>query len=120
MIILAKLNNILPPERILQNESMKKHTTFKIGGEADVIVLPQSREEILNCLKFAKDEGVPIHVFGNGSNLVVSDKGIRGISLKLFNGGGFFPFGVGICIGYSGHHRRSCIYECRSLWRRNA
>ena len=74
----------MPAERLLENESMARHTTFKIGGNADVLALPESEEEIISLLKFSRDEKIPCFIFGNGSNLVVSDKGIRGLSIKLF------------------------------------
>jgi len=81
---IKKLTGILPEKNILFNEPMAKHTTFKTGGAADAIALPESEEEIINCLKFAKEEGIPYYVIGNGSNLLVSDKGIRGIVIKIF------------------------------------
>ncbi len=49
-----------------------------------MLALPESEEEIISCLKFAREEEVPVFIFGNGSNLLVSDKGIRGLCIKLF------------------------------------
>lgn len=69
---------------MLFDEPMSRHTTFKIGGKADVLVMPESEEEILSCLKYAKEKNIPCYVIGNGSNLLVSDKGIRGIVLQIF------------------------------------
>lgn len=65
------------------SESMKKHTTFKIGGECDIMCEPQSVDEIRAVVDFAKTEKIPYFVMGNGSNLLVSDKGIRGIVIKI-------------------------------------
>lgn len=63
---------------------MKKHTTFKIGGPADVLVTPVSEEQIIACIALLRENNVPFYVVGNGSNLLVSDKGIRGVVIKLF------------------------------------
>lgn len=64
-------------------EPMKKHTTFKIGGECDIMCEPQSVDEIRAVMDFAKSEDIPYFVMGNGSNLLVGDKGIRGIVIKI-------------------------------------
>lgn len=60
---------------------MDKYTTLKIGGKADCLVLPKSAEELKKVISSAKNE--EIHFIGNGSNLLVSDSGIRGITVKL-------------------------------------
>jgi len=82
--ILTKLSEVISADKLLFGEPMKKHTTFKIGGAADVMALPETEEEIVSLLKFAKEENIPCFVLGNGSNLLVSDKGIRGLVIKLF------------------------------------
>lgn len=81
--IVDKLKNIVSEENIYINESMKKHTSFKIGGPADVLVIPQSRDELINIIKLTRDENVPFFILGNGTNLLVTEKGIRGIVIKL-------------------------------------
>lgn len=68
----------LPEEQVLTDESMARHTTFRIGGNADVLVLPASIEEFLAVLKLTKRYSVPLTVLGNGSNVLVRDGGIRG------------------------------------------
>ncbi len=68
----------LPEEQVLTDESMARHTTFRIGGNADVFVLPASIEEFLAVLKLTKRYSVPLTVLGNGSNVLVRDGGIRG------------------------------------------
>lgn len=68
----------LPEEQVLTDESMARHTTFRIGGNADVFVLPASIEELLAVLKLTKRYSVPLTVLGNGSNVLVRDGGIRG------------------------------------------
>lgn len=76
--ILQSLRKITSEENILLNEPLKNHTTFKVGGPADILVTPTSKEELLECLKL----DVPKFVMGNGSNLIVKDKGIRGLVIK--------------------------------------
>lgn len=65
------------------DEPMKKHTNFKIGGNADVFVIAKSIEEIKCVIKFSKENNIPLTILGNGSNVLVSDKGIRGIVLQI-------------------------------------
>lgn len=67
------------------DELMSLHTSFHIGGPADVLVVPADREDLHKVLRLAREENVPLTVIGNGSNLLVRDKGIRGIVLKLGN-----------------------------------
>lgn len=81
--ILEKLNTILTSERVLTMESMAKHTTFRVGGPAEYFVSPGSVEEIGQVLQLAKEQGVPVYVVGNGSNLLVMDAGIHGIVLHI-------------------------------------
>ena len=65
------------------DEQMKKHTNFKIGGNADVFVIAKNIEEIKYVIKFSKENNIPLTILGNGSNVLVSDKGIRGIVLQV-------------------------------------
>ena len=74
-----RLFEICTKDTVFINEPMAKHTTFKTGGNADCFVLPKTKEQLICVLKLAKDENVPCHIIGNGSNLLVSDKGVRGI-----------------------------------------
>ncbi len=75
---------VLNKEQIFINEPMKKHTTFKIGGNADFLLLPNTVEEIKNIIKICQDNNINYYIVGNGSNLLVSDKGFRGAIIKLF------------------------------------
>lgn len=68
---------------VLFDEPMKKHTTFRIGGPADIFIEPESVEELKNVLIILKEENIKITVIGNGSNILVKDKGIRGAVIKL-------------------------------------
>ncbi len=65
------------------NEAMKNHTTFKIGGPADVLVDISSEEELLSVLKYARENDIDYFLMGNGSNLLVSDEGIRKLVIKI-------------------------------------
>jgi len=65
------------------DEPLGRHTTFKIGGPADVFLPAQSREEALEAVRLARAAGVPIFVLGWGSNLLVKDRGVRGLVLRL-------------------------------------
>ena len=76
--ILQSLRSITSEENILVNEPLKNHTTFKVGGPADILVTPASKEELIACLML----DVPKFVMGNGSNLIVKDNGIRGLVIK--------------------------------------
>jgi UDP-N-acetylmuramate dehydrogenase len=63
---------------------MSQHTSFKIGGPADILVTPEGLDHISKIINIVRREGIPFIVIGNGSNLVVRDKGIRGIVIKTF------------------------------------
>ena len=65
------------------DEPLARHTTFKIGGPADALVDAQNAGEVLSALRVAKGAGVPLLVLGWGSNLLVRDRGVRGIVLRL-------------------------------------
>lgn len=81
--IYKELAKHIPQERILKNEPMSKHTSFKIGGPADIFVKVNNLEELKYVLELSKTKNVPLTVIGNGSNMLVKDKGIRGITVKL-------------------------------------
>lgn len=82
--IYKRLCEALPEERILINEPMKKHTTFRIGGPADYFVVPSAWEETEKVIAVCKEMQVPYYIIGNGSNLLVSDKGYRGVIIQLY------------------------------------
>lgn len=77
-----KLKTIVSADAILVNEPMSKHTTFRIGGNADVFVSPEV-SQVSDLIALAKEYEVPVTVIGNGSNLLVGDKGIRGLVLSF-------------------------------------
>ena len=80
--LLEKLN-ALAPERVKQNEPMSAHTTFRVGGPADICFFPASETELICAMKAAEESGVPCMVMGNGSNMIVRDGGIRGLVIIL-------------------------------------
>ena len=69
--------------KYLENEPMSRHTTFRTGGPADLVLLPSSPDELKEALRVLREEGVKPEIVGNGSNLLVSDKGIRGVVVML-------------------------------------
>ena len=69
--------------RVTLGAMMKQYTTWKIGGPADCLAEPASADDVAAILAFAKEEGVPVFVFGNGSNLLVKDGGIEGIAIRV-------------------------------------
>ena len=85
---ITEIRGILPQESILINEPMSAHTSFRIGGPADALVIAGSEDELAGVLKILqkfKDEGkdVPYILIGNGSNFLVSDEGYPGIMIRL-------------------------------------
>lgn len=75
----SKLNK----ENLYYDEPMAKHTSFKIGGPADVFIKVDNIEELKETVDLSKKNQIPLTIIGNGSNLLVTDKGIRGITAKL-------------------------------------
>lgn len=73
----------LPEEQIKIDEPMKNHTNFKIGGNADIYIIAKTIEQVQAILKLVKQYQIPLTILGNGSNVLVSDKGIRGIVLSI-------------------------------------
>ena len=70
-------------DSILFNEPMSKHTTYKIGGNCDVMLLPENDDEVLALIKLCRRNNIPFYVMGNGSNLLVRDGGVRGAVIKI-------------------------------------
>lgn len=79
----SKLSAIVGVENIIKNEPMSRHTSFKIGGPCDYFVSPSSMEQISNLVKFCKETKTPFFILGNGSNLLVSDEGFKGIVISI-------------------------------------
>lgn len=81
MEFIEKLRNIT--QTVAENENMKKHTSFKIGGNADYMVFPKNTEEIKNIIMLCNEYAVAYMIMGNGSNMLVSDEGIEGVVIKI-------------------------------------
>lgn len=91
--------------QLLTAEPMSKHTSFRIGGPADLLAMPKDEAELAALLTRAGEQAVPVTLMGNGSNLLVRDKGIRGLVIKLGNMlsdiavcGGTITFGSGVSL----------------------
>ena len=80
----GELLNIVGKERVLRDEPLRLYTTLKIGGPADFFVKPESEDELSEILCLCKRTGTPHFIIGNGSNLLVSDTGYRGVVIKLW------------------------------------
>ena len=78
-----KIKEYIEETKVRFNEPMEKHTTLKVGGPADILVLPEDVQDVVSVMKFAKEYDVPVTVIGIGSKLLVLDGGIRGIVIKL-------------------------------------
>ena len=81
--IINNLRKIVAKENIKTNEPMSKHTSFKTGGPADFFVVAKTTSDIEKIIEFAKENNIPLYVIGNGSNLLISDNGLKGIVLKI-------------------------------------
>ena len=81
--IIQDLRKIVSKENIKLDEPMSKHTSFKTGGPAEFFITANTIDEILGVLKYTKDNNIKLYIIGNGSNLLVSDNGIKGIVLKI-------------------------------------
>lgn len=77
------IKKILPVEQFYINEPMSKHTTFNIGGPADYLIFPGSMDQLQSVIKLMNQCDIPFTILGNGSNVLVLDKGIRGAVIKF-------------------------------------
>lgn len=77
-----ELQKVMDTERVLKQEPMKKHTTFRVGGPAEYYMIPK-RDEIEALIRLCNHYNIPFLIIGNGSNLLVSDRGIRGAVIEI-------------------------------------
>lgn len=84
MDLYYELCSITGEKNILKDEPMSAHTTFRIGGPADYFAMPSSAEEIRRIVSLCIEQEVPYYIIGNGSNLLVGDKGFRGVIIQIF------------------------------------
>lgn len=76
---------IVGTENVLADEPMSRHTTFRIGGKADCFVKPRSAEEVADLISLCRERKIPYFILGNGSNLLVSDDGYRGMIINIMD-----------------------------------
>lgn len=81
--LIKHLDKVTDKANIKLDEPMKNHTSFKVGGPADVLVTPEDVPEVQAIIKICRANGVKYYLMGNGSNLLVRDGGIRGVVIKL-------------------------------------
>ena len=81
--VLSDIIRFIPKENIRIDEPMSKHTSFKTGGNAEFYILVDNENQIKSLLDYSKQNNIDLYIIGNGSNLLVSDKGIKGIVAKI-------------------------------------
>ena len=81
--IIEEIKSIVTKQNVLTDEPMCNHTTFKIGGKADVFVSIINEHEILRLLELLRSRQIPFFILGNGSNILVSDEGYRGVIIEI-------------------------------------
>lgn len=79
-----RMMDIIDEKRIYTDEPMKKHTTFRVGGNADFFVVPKTIDEVKRVVMLCMEQDMPYYVLGNGSNLLVGDKGYRGVVIQIY------------------------------------
>lgn len=111
-----KLTELLPKGiKYAENEPMSRHTTFRTGGPADLIVMPSSLRELAQTLASFSRAGVKPTVIGNGSNLLVSDKGIRGAVIKIGEElSEMTVCGETVTCGAGAHLNRLCVFAAEN------
>lgn len=82
-VFYQRLQSLLKREQIRIKEPLASHTTFQIGGPADYFLLPEDESQVAEAIKLCQEEKMPYFILGKGSNLLVSDKGYRGVIIKL-------------------------------------
>ena len=80
--VYEKLKNWVPPDGIKLDEPMSEHTSFRVGGPADIMVLPVNVQQLIATLEICRQSNCPYYIMGNGTNLLVRDGGYRGVIIK--------------------------------------
>ena len=111
-----KLTELLPKGiKYVENEPMSRHTTFRTGGPADLLVMPSSVQELSETLCAFRRQGIKPTVIGNGSNLLVSDKGIRGAVIKIGEDlSDMTVCGETVTCGAGAHLNRLCVFAAEN------
>ena len=82
--VISQINN-KTASLCLMNESLKKHTTYRIGGPADLMIFPKSKQDLIKVIEIINENKIQLTILGSGSNVLVSDNGIRGAVISLKN-----------------------------------
>ncbi len=101
MISLAEIKQFFKGN-ISLNESLGRFTTFRIGGVADYLVEPADADDLLSIVKYCNSKSMPFYVMGNGSNILISDEGIRGVVINLEGGFNYIRNEDGIIVAGAG------------------
>ncbi|MFZ7121706.1 MAG: UDP-N-acetylmuramate dehydrogenase [Eubacteriaceae bacterium] len=83
--ICCELQSIVEKVNFFSNEPMKNHTSFKVGGKVEILLTPNTEEQIKKILIILMKKNIPFYIMGNGSNLLVSDQGFNGVIIKIYN-----------------------------------
>lgn len=83
--IAKKLKQRVIYGKVLVDEPLKVHTSFKVGGNADLFVIPNDVDELIHSVLLCKEEDVPFYILGNGSNVIVRDGGFKGVIINIGN-----------------------------------
>ena len=126
------IKNILKNSDVLENEALKQYSFTKTGGNADILVRVKSEEDFQNIIKYSNDNDIDLTILGNGSNVLISDTGIRGIVvitselntitlsedniLTCYAGTTLKELADFCFMRYTWKCRWSNIYECWCLW----
>lgn len=70
-------------ENIIEDAQMKNHVYFKVGGPADILLIPETKEQVVKSIEVCRNNNIPFYIVGNGSNILVRDGGMRGVVIKL-------------------------------------
>ena len=81
--IIEKIKKTVSSSRVFENVALSEYTSFKTGGPADIVVRPKDALEVKKIVALARDEKVPYYILGNGTNMLISDDGFRGIIISL-------------------------------------
>jgi len=81
--LFEKLTEINTKDRVYRNEPMKKHTNFRLGGPAALLVIPETESALIATVKTLRGSQVPMLLIGNGTNLLIRDGGFPGVVVKI-------------------------------------
>ncbi|MCX7885576.1 MAG: UDP-N-acetylmuramate dehydrogenase [Caloramator sp.] len=81
--VIYELQKIFDKKNVKYNESMKNHTSFRVGGPADIFIVPEKTWQVISAIKLFKENNIPFFIMGNGTNVVVRDGGFKGAVIKL-------------------------------------